>query len=131
MDDLISRQAAIEEVKRFAGYLDDDMILRLTIALKKVPSAQQWIPVSERLPENAKHKGAFCPRYWIMTVWGATEGWLNPDRGMWAVLIWHLVDLHSTQDIDLDRGDRPAVLWVPPQKVLAWMPLPGAYKEET
>lgn len=38
-----------------------------------------WIPVSERLPENAKHKGAFCPKYYVMTEFGQTEGWYNPD----------------------------------------------------
>ena len=38
-----------------------------------------WIPVEERLPENAKHKGALCPRYQLMTKYDVTEGWYNPD----------------------------------------------------
>ena len=53
--DLISRQAAIAEISRFAGYLDDDMIMRIQIGLKRLPSAQpeqRWIPVSERLPDE-------------------------------------------------------------------------------
>ena len=36
--------------------------------------ADGWIPVEERLPENAKHKGAFCPRYQVSTKFGVTEG---------------------------------------------------------
>ncbi len=39
-DDLISRQAAIDQMERWSGYLDDDMILRLQIKLMKLPSAQ-------------------------------------------------------------------------------------------
>ena len=34
----------------------------------------EWIPVSERLPENAQHNGAFCPRYQVTTKYGVTEG---------------------------------------------------------
>lgn len=55
MADLIDRQAAKNEIARFAGYLDDDMILRLQIAVDKLPPfqlEQKWIPVTERLPED-------------------------------------------------------------------------------
>lgn len=40
MDGLISRQAAIDEIARWIGYIDEDMILRIQTGLKKVPSAQ-------------------------------------------------------------------------------------------
>jgi len=40
MDDPISRQEAISEISRFSGYLDEDMITRLHIGIKKLPSAQ-------------------------------------------------------------------------------------------
>lgn len=40
MDDLISRQAAINEVQRFLGYLDQDMIDRIKIAISRLPSAE-------------------------------------------------------------------------------------------
>ena len=39
-DDLISRQAAIKEVARWIGYIDEDMIFRIQTSLKRVPSAQ-------------------------------------------------------------------------------------------
>jgi hypothetical protein len=41
MDDLISRQAAIEEIERWLGYIDDDMVCRMLIGMKRLPSAQQ------------------------------------------------------------------------------------------
>lgn len=43
MDDLIRRQAAINEVQRFIGYLDQDMIDRLKIAIGRLPSEEQII----------------------------------------------------------------------------------------
>ena len=30
--------------------------------INEQPKVAEWIPCSERLPENAKHKGAFCPK---------------------------------------------------------------------
>jgi len=43
MDDSIRRQDAINEIARWYGYLDEDMILRIQTRLKKVPSAQPEI----------------------------------------------------------------------------------------
>lgn len=39
-NDLVSRQAAIKEIARWVGYIDEDMILRIQTGLKKLPSAQ-------------------------------------------------------------------------------------------
>lgn len=41
MDDLISRQAAIDEVSRFIGYIDEDMIGRIQIGLKRLPTIRK------------------------------------------------------------------------------------------
>lgn len=44
MDDLIRRKDAIGEIARWKGYLDEDMIDRIQIGLKKLPpSAGQEI----------------------------------------------------------------------------------------
>ena len=43
MDDLISRQHAIDEIARSIGYLDKDMISRIQIGLERLPSAQPEI----------------------------------------------------------------------------------------
>ena len=48
MSDLISRQAAINEVARFIGYLDEDMIRRIQIALNRIIPAE---------PEPEREKG--------------------------------------------------------------------------
>lgn len=37
-DDLIARKSVVDEVTRFRGYLDDDMIFRLKTAIKRLPT---------------------------------------------------------------------------------------------
>ena len=87
----------------------------------------KWIPVGERLPENAQHKGALCPRYRVYTKWGETQGWYNPDKECWFILVWVLYD----GLIDFKRGDKPCVYReMPGAKVVThWMPLSEPPKE--
>ena len=49
MDDTISRQAAKNEIARFLGYLDEDMILRLQVALNRLPSAPPEITLESAI----------------------------------------------------------------------------------
>lgn len=80
----------------------------------------QWIPVTERLPENANHKGAFCPRYRVLTPWGETVGWYNPDNGCWYFLLWYLDGI----GVDFNLGDSPKLAHEKPGKTVVthWMP---------
>lgn len=43
MSDLISRQDVLDEIRRFSGYLDDDMMTRIYIGLNRLPSTQAEI----------------------------------------------------------------------------------------
>ena len=62
-DDTISRRVAIDEIARWIGYLDDDMIGRIQLGLKRLPSSQperkkgKWIPY---LPEGLRYKCSEC-----------------------------------------------------------------------
>lgn len=47
MSDLVSRQAAIDALCHI-----DEYNAKSVSAIKALPSAQQWIPCSERLPEK-------------------------------------------------------------------------------
>lgn len=89
-----------------------------------------WIPCSERLPENAKHKGAFCPKYLVNTKYGVTEGWYNPDRESWYVLMWFMTERHFECDVNFEKGDVPRVIRVPEntEMVIAWQPLPEPWE---
>ena len=81
-----------------------------------------WIPVTERLPENATHPGAFCPSYLVATKCGITEGWYNPDAGGWFIIARYLTDDY----IDFEKGDILRVKLAKGDIVTHWMPLPPA-----
>lgn len=89
-----------------------------------------WIPVDRKLPPNANHKGALCPRYQVMTKYGVTEGWYNPDYESWFCLLWFMKKKFTKEYIDFERGDVPKVVQIEKgiDIVLAWMPLPEPYK---
>ena len=72
-----------------------------------------WNPVKKELPPNAKHEGAFCPKYQVMTKYGVTEGWYNPDAEGWYVLIWFMTDRYLESEIDFDKGDNPKIVFLP------------------
>lgn len=90
------------------------------------PAAPRWVRCDDAMPENAKHKGAFCPRLHVLTKWGVTDGWFNPDvgdDGLWCVLLWFFQGTYKEEDVDLERGDKPRTSWVSKDNVYAWMPI--------
>ena len=97
-------------------------------AIDKQPTiaAYPWHRVEEELPPNAKHPGAFCPKVRVLTRWGVTDGWFNPDmgrNGLWCVLLWFFMGTWKEDDIDFERGDRPEMVWLSQDDVIAWMPI--------
>jgi len=98
MDDLISRQAAIDAVEKNACNTQ-----RIMDAVNNLPTAQpepQWIPVSERMPRD----------------------------GSWNIFT-------DGKNISVERYKADAIdhffpngRWFQLEDVLAWMPLPEAYK---
>ena len=111
MDDLISRQAAIDAIRASASkytgfmgmemYTDDDAVE----AINGVPSAQpapRWIPCSERLPEEH------------------VEVLVTTKRG----------HLFIAENSSLFGGWLTEGGFLGDFEVLAWQPLPEPYKEE-
>ena len=86
-----------------------------------------WISVEKRLPDNAEHKGAHCPRYRVYTKWGETVGWYNPDKGCWYFLLWYL----DGKGVDFENGDHPQLAHeINGAKVVGyWMPMNEPPKE--
>ena len=125
MNDLISRQAAIDEWKNdFKGYVNSldlprDDYKGIMAYIDEVPSAQpepRWIPVTEGLPKNNG-------RYLV-------------TRGMNAIgSLWNRVYIINYSDL---MGLRKEKIWwtgnvgksdfVKFEDVLAWMPLPKRYE---
>lgn len=110
MSDLISRHDAIDAWKEdFKGFINSldmprDDYKGIMEYIDEVPSAQQWIPCSERLPEK---NGEYI----------VTTKYYLPRTG-------------DTTDIDIiEFNDEGWDIWKR-YEVLAWMPLPKAYEGE-
>ena len=130
MSDLIDRQAAIDTICKVCsivgdyhkcnGYPETSTWCDELVALRALPSAQQWIPVSERLPEKSG-------RYLV------TRG-LNAAGNLWnRVYIINYSDLMGLikekifWDGNVGKSDFQEI-----DDVVAWMPLPEpARLEET
>ena len=149
-DDLISRQAAIDALdvlcqehrnripgkrETYSEYNEawQDALDRAEGLIFNLPPVQpepQWISVTKRLPDNADHPGAFCPRYQVVTPYGVTEGWYRPHDhekgGQWFALFWFMSQIYEIWNIDFERGDVPKVIGEAP--VMEWRPLPEPYK---
>lgn len=109
----------------------ESMCEGLEIAMATVegaPTVGGWISVKDKLPPNADRLGAFCPKYQVMTKYGVTDGWYNPDKGCWYTLVWFLIGRYTEDDIDIERGDIPRVS--NKIEVTHWMPLPEPPKGE-
>ena len=116
MDDLISRQAAIDFVD--AGHLcnpneprwsDNDVVN----FLESRPPAQQWIPCSERLP---KLDNSYPNSKEYLTQWD--DGRIDITRYSNVNIFW--------------QNEITEPYWKGEQcsKVIAWMSLPDPYKGE-
>lgn len=126
MDDLISRQAAIDKADSLYRDTKNDECYMITgynhaisdirAILKSLPSAQpeqQWIPCSERLPEEdyvliSKKPSKISGDKWCVAI---AIRMTDPRSGK---VNWRDTGFGVIQD----------------DKVLAWMPLPEPYKGE-
>lgn len=103
MNDLISRQAAIDAVTMGAlstatlyGRTDEGATaLKETVrAINELPSAQQWIPCDKRLPDpgvNVLVDVADIPagdRFPLVDMVGEDGEWINCDGSNWLAVAW-------------------------------------------
>lgn len=133
--ELISRQALLDDFRNTITENSDTFDwLNMIARQPTVNKGDGWISVEKNLPPNSKRKGAFCPKYQVMTKYGVTEGWYNPDVESWYVLIWFMTERYLDSEIDFDKGDKPRLLRLPDevnnvQHILtAWRPLPDPYR---
>lgn len=109
MDDLIYRQGTINEIESLIDKtakgdigIFKNRILKIAIEhIQKMPSAQRWIPCSERLPKEDEYVLA-------TTVWGEITMAENLGNDEWFI----------------HEGDSNAYT----EEILAWMPLPQPWK---
>ncbi len=129
MNDLIRRENAIDAIERIydqceeieAHFAEDDPEPRTgykmfpdyltVIGYLKQPAADNWIPVTERLPEEAREV--------LVTVRDAAESTTFVE----LAYLCHLGIFITTNDM--------TYLWSEDgYEVIAWQPLPDPYKED-
>ena len=123
MQDLISRQAAIDELVKMLSdcfYADEEVLDAVKTTLKELPSAQpeqRWIPCSERLPEAPGFVNCTCHS-------------LIDNREDWVVETFYMP--HPSGSPYSDWGNIP-MLNDGKCEVVAWMyrNIPEPYKAET
>ena len=125
MDDLISRQAAIDAIGRL-GIPEDMCVFKILshieLELGTLPSAQpeqRWIPCSERLPEEY---GEF-----LVTM---TEKAKAKDLGFDIDETYIRKMRYNSNGWQLPRHIPSWINEAVKDEVLAWMPLPEPYQEE-
>lgn len=121
MSDLISRETALNALgERSLTWTGGDYELGCRnqydtdrLAIETVPSAQQWIPCSERMPEEDHWLGGSGRQFSDEVLVSVVNG---DDEDIWTYI---------SQTIDGEWA-----LELPRHcKIIAWMPLPEPYKE--
>lgn len=129
MNDSISRQAAIELIERYFKKvleLNPDLLRDAIISL---PSAQPgWIPVTERLPEDAypvivTWKNDDPKSYYQYILGKHYTGVAHFKNGIWY---WYS---STTEDVLMEYGRCDSEEFDEAIQVLAWQPLPTPYRE--
>ena len=125
-DDTISRQDAIallEEAE--SARLRGDILLLYPVmlnGLKKLPSAQLWIPCSERMPEE--HEWIGTKKFGTTISNEVYVTFETPDGERFAKHI-------SFQDGKLSSVDEQRMkVWYKGAKPISWMPLPKPWEGE-
>ena len=114
MNDLISRQAAIDTVAKHFR-IDNDLLEVIVYEMERLPSAQldtQWIPCSpETMPKKTdyylvQYTRKYCRNEMAVAFYSVEEARCDDDY------TW---EIETFSDI---------------KEVIAWMPLPKPYREE-
>ena len=127
MDDLISRQAAIDALNKLdvsdgvgISVIACDLQEEAIRSIENLPSAQRWTPCRERLPENEDI-------YWVtLDKSNLLDNETQVSDAYWINNQWQYGVLESYEH----RMPKLVVEPIEELKVIAWMPFPAPYKGE-
>ena len=131
MDDLISRQAAIEVIdavfpvdpmkSEYAQGIACGAALAKTY-VEQLPSAQQWIPCSEMLPEEDVE---------VLITYRYKEGEGDTSHADMDITTYGQMYFGGNKVGNHKHWRQPFEYFESNYEVVAWMPLPSPYREET
>ncbi len=120
MDDLISRQAAIETINSHFGFnVEEEYGSAVQEVINGLPSAQpelRWIPVTEQLPEDEQE--VLVTRHFL------SDNQLKKN----AITESFYVEVASRMDEEWRSYSDEYKIKRDLHKVIAWMPLPKPYE---
>lgn len=117
MNDLIWRHDVVKTFAKFFSYVDDDMMLRMQLAINQVMPASLWIPCEERMPAiNYDHDGNWVSEEVILLM--NDDEFVNICNG----------HFNPAGVFETYEKDGPAYIGLPVRDVKAWMPLPDPWE---
>lgn len=125
MDDLISRQDAIETIRKLpnAGihwFVSAESVFDALLKLPSVQSEQRWIPCNERLPEYFEPVNTWDGHCYSVE---KRIPYIRDEDGKPIKAEWWVSDDYDEEETDYYPNLRDGA-------AIAWMPLPEPYKGE-
>lgn len=125
MNDLIKRQDAIDAVNAYMGLSAVSRTIQnmtnVQEILERLPSAQRWIPCSERLPEEDTE---------VLISYRYKEGEGDTSNTYISITTYGQMYFGGNKVGDYKHWRAPFEYFESNYEVIAWMPLPDPYKEE-
>lgn len=107
--DYISHGAMVQENCKACAEATQKCIVKLQEQIAELRSAQEWISVEDRLPQDDLPFGALCEIVQVLLDDGTvTVGWCN--RGLKC---WYYMPVQATNFVGHDYDKTPVVAWQP------------------
>ena len=108
-DDAISRKSMLDYIKYLHGEMPKEEFVKALPSVTPAPKKDVWIPCSERLPEPKETENLIAKYYLVQNEYG------DMIVARWDGNGWEQMYQHEYLEDD----------------VIAWMPLPEPYREES
>ena len=108
-DRLIANGVTVQEDCKDCAEATQNCIVKLQEQIAELRSAQEWISVDERLPQENEPEGTLCETVQVLLNNGKVSvGWCNRITKLWYHMDYDK-DYYTSNDYDLT----PVIAWMP------------------